>query len=259
MRRTSVRTLIVVPWVLLTLASTILFLMRADRVTDQMIAVALLILIVNIPAAFVVANTVVHAIQDLRAESTRLARLRSSPVDPQNLEELHALRAAVTTATDELHTRAEAADINARRYRAVLESLTEGVIQLTGDARFLQANQVARELLRLPEALEGQSVAALVRHPELRTVLQRAAGGIDLQPVEINVDERQLLISPRRVQLIGGGDIPGAVVGIVDLTQLRRLESVRRDFVANVSHELKTPLTSIRGYTETLLHDDVDP
>jgi two-component system, OmpR family, phosphate regulon sensor histidine kinase PhoR len=255
MRRPSVRTLIVVPWVLLTLATLFLFLSSASVVTNELIAVAILTLAISIPSAFVVANTVVHAIDELRAEAARLARLRSSPVDPQSLKEFHLLRKAMTTATDELHSRVDAADLDTRRFRAVLESLTEGVIQLSGDGRFIHANQAARVLLHLPPQVEGHSAAALIRHPELRLALQQAAHGTSLQPVEITVDEQQLLISPRRVQLPGRGDIPGAIVGIVDLTQLRKLESVRRDFVANVSHELKTPLTSIRGYTETLLAD----
>ena len=259
MRRPRVRTLIVVPWVLLTLASVFLFVTGAEIITDQIIAIAMLVLIISIPTAFVVANSVVHAIQELRAEAARLARLRSSPVDPQTLEEFHALRAAITAATDELHSRAEAIELSERRFRAVLESLTEGVIQLTGDARFIHVNAAARQLLRLPDKVEGQAVSALVRNAELRTVLQHAAQGTTLEPTELTLDERQLLISPRRIQFPGGGDVPGAIVGIVDLTQLRRLESVRRDFVANVSHELKTPLTSIRGYAETLLSDSVAP
>ncbi len=259
MRRPRVRTLIVVPWVLLTLATVFLFVSRAEVVTDQLIAISMLVLSISIPSAIVVANTVTRAIHDLRAEATRLTRLRSSPVDPQTLEEFHTLRAAITAATDELHARAEAAESTTGRQRAVLESLTEGVIQLTGDARFVHANAAARELLRLPAKVDGQSVSALIRFPELRVILQNAAHGSSLQTTEIALDERQLLISPRRVQSPGGGDIPGAIVGIVDLTQLRKLESVRRDFVANVSHELKTPLTSIRGYTETLLSDSVAP
>jgi signal transduction histidine kinase len=255
MRRPRLGTLIVLPWALLTLASVFLFVSAAPEVTDQLIAIAALVIIITIPAAIYVARTLARGIEELRGEATRLARLRSSPVDPQNIAELHQLRTAMTSATDELHARADATDLTNRRLRAVVESLTEGVIQLSGDARFLHANAAARELLHLPAQLEGQHVGSIIRYRELRDALQRAADGTSLQPTEITLDERQLLVSPRRLQFPGGGDIPGAVIGIVDLTQLRRLETVRRDFVANVSHELKTPLTSIRGYTETLLND----
>ena len=257
MRRPSAGTLIVLPWVLVTLATVFLFSAAAPELTDQLIAVAVLVVIITVPTAIVVARAIVRGIHELRSEVARLARLRSSPVDVQNIAELHELRAAITATTDELHTRADAVDLVNRRLRAVVESMTEGVIQLTGDARFLHANAAARALLHLPEQLEQQSVSSVIRHRELRSVLQAAVEGTTVQPTEITIDDRHLLISPRRLQFPGGGAIPGAVVGVVDLTQLRRLEAVRRDFVANVSHELKTPLTSIRGYAETLLSDDV--
>jgi two-component system phosphate regulon sensor histidine kinase PhoR len=77
--------------------------------------------------------------------------------------------------------------------------------------------------------------------------------GKPVQDREIEVDERTLLMNAR--PLPAGG----AVLVLHDLTELRRLESMRRDFVANVSHELKTPLTSISGYAETLLSDTPDP
>src|SRR5690606_20486750 len=90
--------------------------------------------------------------------------------------------------------------------------------------------------------------------PGLRTLLARVGRGTAVPVEEITFDERRLLVAGRPFHEDG---IQGAVVAFVDLTELRRLESVRRDFVANVSHELKTPLTSIRGYIETLLSDEV--
>jgi signal transduction histidine kinase len=107
-----------------------------------------------------------------------------------------------------------------------------------------------------------------VRNAELRGVIERAAEGVESSR-EIAVDDRRLLVAARPIEQIapaasardaearvlpGGPRLP-VVVAFADLTELRRLEGVRRDFVANVSHELKTPLTSIRGYVETLLGD----
>ena len=259
MRRSSVRTLILVPWIALTLATVFVFLAAADEITDQLIAVAILSISISIPVAYFVSVTLVNALHELRSEAARLARLRSSPVDPYSIQEVHSLRTSITTATDELHSRIADADFTTARLRAPLESLTEGVILLSGSARFVTANAAARELLRLPANVDGQAIAALVRNAELRKVLADAVTGALTQPAEMTLDERQLLISPRRLRYTTGDEIPGVVVGIVDLTMLRKLETVRRDFVANVSHEFKTPLTSIRGYTETLLQGDVEP
>jgi len=95
-----------------------------------------------------------------------------------------------------------------------------------------------------------------MRNLELREVVVNAADGNPVPPTEIEIEGRQLLVSPHPLPRTQGRNT-GAVVTVVDLTELRRLESVRRDFVANVSHELKTPLTSIRGYAETLLSEDM--
>ena len=257
MRRLGVRALIFLPWVALTLACILVFLAVAPTITDQLVAVSILVIAASIPTAYVISDLIVRALHDLRSETARLARLRSSPIDPYTIAEIHALRTAITSATDELHQRVNEADASTARLRAVLESLTEGVIQLTANERFVNANAAARRMFHLPGNVEGQAVAALIRKGELRTALQKAASGDSLDATEITVDDRQLLLLPRRLRFSTGDEIPGVVVGIVDLTELRRLETVRRDFVANVSHEFKTPLTSIRGYTETLIHDDL--
>jgi signal transduction histidine kinase len=92
-------------------------------------------------------------------------------------------------------------------------------------------------------------------------MVERAAGG-DTVRAEVSVDDRRLLVHGQPIPVNGHPDpaaAPGGVIALVDLTEMKRLEGVRRDFVANVSHELKTPLTSIRGYVETLLVDEVDP
>ena len=135
---------------------------------------------------------------------------------------------------------------------AVIESVTEGILQVSEQSRIVRMNPAARELLSLPANAVGQTVAALIRHPELRYSIEQAASGQSYEPVEVLFDERQLLIRPRPLRAFSG-----AVIAVVNLTEVRRLEGVRRDFVANVSHELKTPLTSIRGYAETLLNEDL--
>ena len=166
---------------------------------------------------------------------------------------------ALTTAANDTARAITAATNAERQMLAVIESVTEGILQVNAARRLVHANPAARELLNLPANANGQAVATLIRHPELRLCVERAARGDSFEPLEIVLDERHLLVSSRPLRSEQTQDISGAVIAIVDLTEFRRLESVRRDFVANVSHELKTPLTSIRGYTETLLNDDVPP
>jgi signal transduction histidine kinase len=134
----------------------------------------------------------------------------------------------------------------------LLEFGTDGLLQINPAGRILHVNPAAARLLGLPADARGQSILTLIRQAELRDLLMTAAGGANVQPHELIVDDRQIYAVCRPLPQEGG-----AVAAIMDFTAIRRLEAVRRDFVANVSHELKTPLTSIRGYTETLMVDDL--
>src|SRR5262249_15555445 len=113
-------------------------------------------------------------------------------------------------------------------------------------------NPALREMLLLPAAAVGKSLLEVVRHAELRDLFVEAARAEEptTQEVEIgNIKPRRLLA---RVARMPGED--GQLVAVfVDVTEVRRLESMRRDFVANVSHELRTPVTSIRSAAETLI------
>ncbi len=139
----------------------------------------------------------------------------------------------------------------------LLNAVGEGLLQLDEEGHLLRLNPAAARLLHLPGEALGQTIASLVRHPELRALLERPAPAGTVESTEVTVEERHLLIV--RQPLPGPAASGGSIVLVVDLTPLRRLEDVRRDFVANVSHELKTPLTAIRGYAETLQDEALPP
>jgi len=135
---------------------------------------------------------------------------------------------------------------------ALVESMIEGVVAADSRGHITTANSAARRILgyRFDEPLP--EFAELFRVKGAREVVDQVMKGSAVQDREVEVADRTLLMNAR--PLPAGG----AVLVLHDLTELRRLESMRRDFVANVSHELKTPLTSISGYAETLLSDTPD-
>ena len=135
------------------------------------------------------------------------------------------------------------------RSAALVESMIEGVIAADARGRIVTANPAARRLLGYDPPTPLPDLAELFRNKAAREVVDAVLAGQAVQDRELEIDGRAVLINAR--PLPAGG----AVLVIHDLTELRRLEAVRRDFVANVSHELKTPLTSISGYAETLLAD----
>jgi two-component system phosphate regulon sensor histidine kinase PhoR len=136
---------------------------------------------------------------------------------------------------------------------ALVESMVEGVIAADERGRIATANPAARRLLGYDQLDQLPHLAELFRVKAAREVVDAVLGGDPVQDREVELDGRSVLLNAR--PLPAGG----AVLVMHDLTELRRLETIRRDFVANVSHELKTPLTSISGYAETLLSLPPDP
>ncbi len=136
---------------------------------------------------------------------------------------------------------------------ALVESMVEGVIAADERGRTVTANAAARRLLGYDVTDALPDLPQLFRVKAAREVVDAVLQGQAVEDRELEIDGRAILMNAR--PLPSGG----AVLVIHDLTELRRLEAVRRDFVANVSHELKTPLTSISGYAETLLTDTPEP
>ena len=204
------------------------------------------------------------ALARLRADVLRLAREPAPPPSstPQTFRDLEPIAAAAARVAGELAQRAEHTARERDDLALLLDAVTDGILQLGTGGRIVRVNPAARRLLGLPAGAEGQPISALVRHVELREALTHALAGGMGEPTEVTLDGRRVLVIARSIPAPREGAAAaegprGAVAVFVDLTEVRRLEVVRRDFVANVSHELKTPLTSIRGYAETLLTDDV--
>ncbi|HEU4749169.1 MAG TPA: ATP-binding protein [Gemmatimonadaceae bacterium] len=162
------------------------------------------------------------------------------------------LATALYRLAEQLGARMAALQADRTLLAAVVGSLEEGVIAVDATARVVQANEAARRLLDLSAPLPF-SLDMLPREPLLRDSLSDALRGIRTGPLELTLHGRTLLLTACPL------DHGGGVLALFDMTATRRLETVRRDFVANVSHELRTPLTVIAGFTETLAEEGVPP
>jgi two-component system phosphate regulon sensor histidine kinase PhoR len=145
------------------------------------------------------------------------------------------------------------------RSAAILGSMIEGVAVVGGDERILYCNGAFEKILELPEkSSQGKKLVEAVRQAELvAAVRQVLPGGEEVNgEVEVGtVRPRSFSVTAAPVHAAGSRS---AVLVLHDITELRRLERVRQDFVANVSHEFKTPLTAIQGFAETLLNGALD-
>lgn len=202
-------------------------------------------------AAYLVSRALVRPLVVVADRAQALARGDFSRRVPRStrVAELDELALAFNRLADELQARLQELGRERDEMQALIDCMAEGVLALTDDARILRTNRAARELLQFSDPPAFAPVGSVVRQPELRDLLEESV----VRPVrarEVVLGDRHLILSSRML------DQGGAVATFLDVSEIRRLEQVRRDFVANASHELKTPLTSMRGFAETLLESD---
>lgn len=143
--------------------------------------------------------------------------------------------------------------------QAILESMVEGVLAVDMNDRLLNLNKAAADFFNLDEQESiGKPVQELIRNAEMHTLISKTLHAD--QPVESEIivrNEQEYFLQLHGSTLRGAGNsVIGALIVLNNVTRLRRLENIRKDFVANVSHEIRTPLTSIKGFAETLLDDE---
>jgi two-component system phosphate regulon sensor histidine kinase PhoR len=174
-----------------------------------------------------------------------------------NRDELGTLARAFARISQDLHARSSQVDQTLHRQSTVLGGMIEGVIAVDARQRIVLANSAAGRLFQFPaSAAEGRPLLEVVRNHSVHDAVAAALASGQPQRVETKSSPQSPAPSRQHIEIhvqpLTGQPCPGVVLVMHDTTELRRLESLRRDFIANVSHELKTPLSSIKAYAETL-------
>ena len=176
--------------------------------------------------------------------------------------EVVSLASSMDRMAEMLNEKIRTIETDRKQLDTVFSSMVEAVIAVDVEERIISINAAAARLLGIDHRqAPGKLLQAVVRHIELQVQIGRVLATGESVEKEIVFREQngEKLLQVRIVTLYDGkARKVGALVVINDVTKLRRLETIRRDFVANVSHELRTPITSIRGYVETLLDGAID-
>jgi two-component system phosphate regulon sensor histidine kinase PhoR len=221
---------------------------------------SLLILLIAGAAGLQISRMFSDRVERLKEFSRRVAAGDFRPITADSSgDALEALGASMNRTAAQLdqtiHTLTEERNLST----AILGSMVEGVAVVNASERLLFANQGFAGILGLQLPLKpGSALVEIVRQTELIEAVRRVLHGEARVESEIATGTLRQHFFAATVASVRAGDTLGAVVVLHDISELRRLERVRRDFVANVSHEFKTPLTAIQGFAETLLAGAID-
>lgn len=145
------------------------------------------------------------------------------------------------------------------RLTTILKNMADGLIALDATGKILLINPAAAQIFEVPEDTRGRALIEVNRNQQLTESLQKVYATGELVDTEIQlIYPREIILHAHIAPIKGDERIQGIVLIFTDVSELRRLERIRTEFVGNVSHELKTPLTSIRGYVETLLDMEIE-
>jgi two-component system phosphate regulon sensor histidine kinase PhoR len=197
-------------------------------------------------ASFFLSRTLLRVVKSTRAMAEGRSKSR---IPAASRDELGVLAGSINRMAEEVERLVAALALERDRFEAVLEGMEEGVLALDGEQRITHANQSAVSLLGLDESPVERILLEVVRVPALHNLISKANGG---EPGTLEFDlpaDKVRKLAAHATPLRASG---GVALVIRDMTELRRLENVRKDFVANVSHELRTPVAVIRANTETL-------
>jgi len=224
-----------------------------SRAQRAVLLASLLALALGLGMATLAARSFARPLTETAAAARAIADGRPPYFPHAGVRDVDALIAALREMHEQLSRRFEDLRREREESTALVEAMVEGVLAADARGRILTANSAARRLLGFEGGREFPNLTQLFHPKPARDVVDAALRGEVVAERELDLEDRILLASAR--PLATGG----TVLVLHDVTALRRLESVRRDFVANVSHELKTPLTSIAGYAETLAGETPDP
>ncbi len=233
---------------------------RLAELRRAVLAGAVVAAVIALGLGFLLARRVTRPVLSMAVAADSIAAGNyEKQVEIGSNDELGTLARAFNVMSRQQQTSIATINADRRKLTAILSSMVEGVVAADRNERVVHMNAAAGSMLRIePESALGQPIWETIRVREVSEAVSEA-----LRREEVVHRVVRMPGSPDRILDLhaspldsGDGEITGVVVVLDDVTQLRRLETMRRDFLGNVSHELKTPVTAIRALVETVLDED---
>ena len=205
--------------------------------------------------ALLVSRRITQPIIQLQGDVAHIAQGQYEGLKPiKTGDEIEELSESLCDMANTLKKNFDAVTENHSRLEAVFRAVPGGIMAVDNDLHVIMANPVARDMFSVAVSPEGKHFLDVTQHTQLESVIRKAAKSQGIIEKEMTIlrgiEERYLQVFA--VCVFSEGHAYGVILLVQDITRLRKLETLRSDFAANVSHELKTPLTVIRGFTETL-------
>lgn len=225
------------------------------RRTGGLIGVSAFLIGFGVILIFLVVRRVVVPIETLRQGAVRFAEGKlDERLEEPDTTELASLSRALNHMSHQLDDRIRTVERQREEQEAVLAAMVEGVLAVDRDGKIIMMNNAAARLFEVErERAKGRILEEAVRNTDIHNFVRftlKAGQAVEREIIRYENQERILQL--RGTPILESGEVAGVVVVINDVTKMRRLESTRREFVANASHELKTPVTAIKGSIETL-------
>ncbi len=174
-----------------------------------------------------------------------------APLNNEGYDELFPLLYRIDSQQKQIKSQSDKLLQKQKEFDTVTENMTEGIILLNASGTVLGINRTATQLLGVGQACIGRHILSVSCSAELSELLRKAEKGLHAEKrINLGDNRYQMLLSP----VISGGELSGFVLLAINITEKEKTEKMRREFTANVSHELKTPLHTIAGSAELLLN-----
>ena len=221
----------------------------------------LLISLVAAGISLWLARRITRPIEELRYGALRFAQGHLEKMPIPETEEMASLAEAMNRMANELDNRINTIVSQRNELETVLSSMVEGVIAIDMDERIISMNPSAAKMFEIdPVANQSRNIQEVIRNSALQKFIKKALENQEIIQEDITFfNKEEYVFSVQNSPLYDAkNNAIGILVVVDDVTQLRRLENMRKDFVANASHEIRTPLTTIKGFVETLYHESFE-